>query len=63
MTMVKVHVSLDKNHVEWFYEKFQGASISWWLNMLMEKSHEVMETSPSEYAKLAAEALKEELRT
>lgn len=62
MSMTRIHVTIDQSHIDWFNEKFQGAAISWWINLLMEKSREVMTDSPSDYARLAAEHLKENLR-
>ena len=61
MATIKMHVVLDKNHVEWFNETFKGASLSWWLNLLMEKGKEAMTVTPEEYARIAAERLKEDL--
>lgn len=62
MGQKRIHVTVDEDHVKWFEDKFQGASISWWINLLMEKGREVMTLTPEDYARLAAERLKESMK-
>lgn len=62
MPQKKIHVVVDQSYIDWFYTTFgEGASLSWWVNLLLEKGVEVYKVKPEEYAKLAAEALKEDL--
>lgn len=63
MATTRVNISLDSDNVEWFNETYKGASLSWWINLLLQKSKEVMTTTPEDFARIAAEALKEELHS
>lgn len=63
MATTRMNVSLDTGHVEWFNETYKGASLSWLLNLLLEKFKDVNNVKPEDYAKLAAEQLKEELNS
>lgn len=61
--MSRVHVTLPDEDVKWFYEKFgEGASLSWWLGLLLNQSRDVMTVSIRDIARNAAQNVKEELK-
>jgi hypothetical protein len=55
-------VELDGDNVDWYYKTFPGGSLSGMLDQLLQNLREVIEHTPDEYARIAAETLAEELK-
>ena len=61
MRTVQKHVELDASNVAWFERTYPKGSFSWLFNMLLEKFRAANETTPADYAAIAAKELTEEL--
>jgi len=59
--MIRKQIELDEENVDWFFATYGNASLSWVLNLLLLKFREAHTHTPTDYAKIGAEALKEEL--
>ena len=60
--LVRKNVELDAKNVDWYYTMFPGGSLQGTLNALLDEFRAVMEHTPSEYAKVAANHLAEKLK-
>lgn len=61
MGIVQKNVQLSEENVKTFEARYPKGSLSWILDMLLEKFNSVQQVSPEEYAALAAKELGEEL--
>lgn len=59
--VVRKRVEFNQDTVDWFEAHYPEGSLSATVSMLFDKFKEVNTSTPAEYAKLAAEALSEEL--
>jgi len=59
---VRKSLDLNKENVDWYYEMFPGGSLSGILDQLLQSYREVVDVSPKDYAKIAAEQLADQLR-
>lgn len=60
MAILRRVINLNKEHVEAFEQLFPEASLSWALDMLLEKFVAQYNQSPAELAEVASQELKEE---
>lgn len=56
-------VELNVDDIEWFNAQYPKGSLSATLSMLLTKFREVNTFTPQDYARLAAEALTEEIKS
>lgn len=61
MAVVRKDVQLDEKNVAAFERHFPKSSLSWALDLLLEKFVEQYTHTPEEYAALASQELKEEI--
>lgn len=59
---VRKSLDLSKDNVEWYYEMHPNGSLSGILDQLLQSYREVVDVSPKDYAKIAAEHLADQLR-
>ena len=59
---VRKTVELSEENVNWYYATFPGGSLGGMLDSLLQFFRDTVEHTPSEYAKIAAEQLSEELK-
>lgn len=63
--IVRKTVELNEDNVEWFYKTYEGIggkpSLSWVLDLMLEKFKEAHVHTPAEYAILGAAELKRQL--
>ena len=59
---IKRCIDFDRSAVEWFDEQYPRGSLTGIMNLLLVKFREVSTMTAADYAKLAAESLREELR-
>lgn len=60
--VVRRGIELNVDDVAWFHEQYPKGSLSATLSMLLSKFREINTLTPNDYAKIAAEALTEELK-
>jgi hypothetical protein len=63
LEVVRKGIELNKDDVEWFNEQYPKGSLSAVLSMLFSKFRDANTHTPSDYAKIAATALTEELNS
>lgn len=60
--IIRKHVDLTEDHVRWFYDTYGNAankpSLSWLLDLLLEKFRESHDRTPEELAHIGAAELK-----
>jgi hypothetical protein len=63
LEVIRKGIELNKDDVDWFNEQYPKGSLSAVLSMLLTKFREVNTHTPSDYARIAAEALTEDLNS
>lgn len=61
--VIRKRVELNQDDVEWFETQYPEGSLGGIITMLFSKFREVNTLSPQDYAKIAAEALTEQMKS
>lgn len=61
--VIRKYIELNQDDVDWFEQQYPKGSLSAVVQMMLTKFREANTLTPADYAKIAADALTEELKS